>query len=118
MLAEYESDFYAGTPAVTKNTFGDGYVYYVGTKLSDDGLEYLTDKILESAKVKPVIDFKTDLEVTMREKNGKKYYFVINFTGKEQPLPNCFNGCVNLLSDECLAHDRTVKPFESFVIEQ
>ena len=118
VLAEYENDFYAGTPAVTKNTFGDGYVYYVGTKLSDDGLEYLTDKILESAKVKPVIDFKTDLEVTMREKNGKKYYFVINFTGKEQPLPNCFNGCVNLLSDECLAHDRTVKPFESFVIEQ
>ena len=64
------------------------------------------------------VNFKTDLEVTMREKNGKKYYFVINFTGKEQPLPNCFNGCVNLLSDECLAHDRTVKPFESFVIEQ
>lgn len=117
-LAVYDSDFYAGMPAVTKNKFGDGYVFYIGTKLSDEGLDYMTDKIIESANVKSVIDFKSDLEVTVREKFGKKYYFIINFTDKEQHLPEYFAGNINLLNDEFLEHNKLIKPFESLVIEK
>ena len=33
----YGKDFYAGMPAVTKNQFGSGTVYYVGTRLEEAG---------------------------------------------------------------------------------
>ena len=38
VLATYESDFYAGMPAVTKNIYGKGHVYYVATQLEAAGL--------------------------------------------------------------------------------
>ena len=37
-LALYTRDFYAGEPAVTVNTFGEGRGYYLATKLAPDGL--------------------------------------------------------------------------------
>ncbi len=39
VLATYESDFYAGMPAVTKNSYGKGHVYYVATQLEEPDLQ-------------------------------------------------------------------------------
>ena len=47
-LAHYTSDFYAGTPVVTKNRFGNGNVYYVGTDFCDEGLSKVLDTVVEN----------------------------------------------------------------------
>ncbi len=99
-IASYGEDFYAGTPAVTRNQFGKGIVYYVGTQPDHDGLDNILSRLASDAKLKPVIEESTSLEVTRRVKDGKDYFFVMNFTGKEQAVPEKFAGKVDLLTGE------------------
>lgn len=42
VMARYGSDFYAGSPAVTRNTVaGGGHVWYLGTELAQEGLAHV-----------------------------------------------------------------------------
>ncbi|AZB40967.1 beta-galactosidase [Bacillus sp. FJAT-42376] len=49
VLAEYDGCFYKGTAAVTKNRFGKGTVYYIGTALEEHMLTALYKDIFEEA---------------------------------------------------------------------
>ncbi|MDE7067952.1 MAG: beta-galactosidase, partial [Schaedlerella arabinosiphila] len=86
-IARYGSNFYAGTPAVTKNAFGKGYTYYVGSVLSEDGLAKVLDLACDGAGVASVIGEETELEVTRRISDAGAVYFVMNFKDQELPLP-------------------------------
>ena len=97
-IARYGSNFYAGTPAVTKNAFGKGYTYYVGSVLSEDGLEKVLDLACAGAGVASVIGEETELEVTRRISDAGAVYFVMNFKDQELPLPTVFTGKKDLLS--------------------
>ena len=97
-IARYGSNFYAGTPAVTKNAFGKGYTYYVGTVLSEDGLAKVLDLACDGAGVASVIGEETELEVTRRISDAGAVYFVMNFKDQELPLPTVFAGKKDLLS--------------------
>ena len=97
-IARYGSNFYAGTPAVTKNAFGKGYTYYVGSVLSEDGLEKVLDLACDGAGVASVIGEETELEVTRRISDAGAVYFVMNFKDQELPLPTVFAGKKDLLS--------------------
>ena len=86
-LAHYGEDFYAGTPAVTRNHFGSGTVYYVGTQPDEAGLARVLGLLAETAGVRPLLPEETPLEVTRRVKDGKEYLFLLNFTQASQPVP-------------------------------
>ena len=101
-IARYGSDFYAGTPAVTKNAFGKGCVYYVGTVLSEDGLAKVLDLACGGAGVASVIGEETELEVTRRISDAGAVYFVMNFKDQELPLPTVFAGKKDLLSGQTM----------------
>ena len=101
-IARYGSNFYAGTPAVTKNAFGKGYTYYVGTVLSEDGLEKVLDLACDGAGVASVIGEETELEVTRRISDAGAVYFVMNFKDQELPLPTVFAGKKDLLSGQTM----------------
>ncbi|MGW6643961.1 beta-galactosidase [Streptomyces iakyrus] len=45
-VATYGTDFYAGTPAVTRNPYGDGEAWYVATALDRPGVEAVVRRIL------------------------------------------------------------------------
>ena len=96
-LSVYEKDFYKGSPAVTKNTFGKGAAYYVAS-VSDDAfyLEFISDLAKESG-IEPLIGPQSGLEVTLREKDGQRFLFLLNHEEKEcrveVPAP-----CTGLLS--------------------
>lgn len=105
-LASYTTNFYADTPAVTRNQFGEGYVYYVGTELEPKLLAKVLATATAQAQVSPVITEATQLEVTRRQKDGVNYYFIMNFTEEAQPLPAYFVGKTDLLQGKVLAaHD-------------
>lgn len=48
VLAEYEKDFYAGYPALTKNRYGKGEAYYIASMNEERFLRKLYEEILES----------------------------------------------------------------------
>jgi len=52
-LAEYQEDFYAGTPVITCNSFGKGEAYYIGTSSEKDFYARLICELCEKQNIKP-----------------------------------------------------------------
>lgn len=77
-LATYNSDFYAGSPAVTENKFGKGMVYYVGTQLSDLGMRRLMDTMCEKSGIQKQFCDVTGCEISIRSDMIHEAVFAIN----------------------------------------
>jgi beta-galactosidase len=83
-LAVYKDQFYAGKAAFTRNKYGTGTVYYVGTEpTSEEFYQKLMDAALPQAGIPPGPPVPDGTAVAVREKPGKKIVFVLNFT--DQP---------------------------------
>jgi beta-galactosidase len=78
VLAEYGSDFYAGTPVITRHTYGKGRAYYVGTCPDTAFLSDFIQTIAKEKGVQPLLDVPKGVEVTERRKDGSSYLFVMN----------------------------------------
>ena len=81
-LATYERDFFAGSAAVTVNAFGQGAAYYLGTKLDEAELARVLDGVCGRAKVEPLLRAPENVEVTLREKDGARFLFLLNHGAK------------------------------------
>ena len=77
-LASYGEDFYAGSPCVTRNEYGKGRSYYVGTQPEDDFLLELTGLIAEEAGIEPLYPAAAGVELTARENERGCVVFAIN----------------------------------------
>lgn len=77
-LCEYEQDFYAGMPTLTRNTYGNGAAYYVATRSNADFYRTLIGEICEEAGVRPIMDTPDFIEVTKRRNANGTFYFVLN----------------------------------------
>ena len=78
-VADYASEFYAGTPCITENVYGNGKAYYVGTEPKEELMKQLLALITEGAGVKSLGWSDAEVELSIREKDGKKWLFAINF---------------------------------------
>lgn len=116
-LAHYQSNFYAGMPAVTVHSFGKGQSWYVGTQLDRCGLNHLMQSIFEQLNIMPNCSEETNLEITKREKEGQCYTFLLNMTNQAQKLPNEYKWKIDLLSGQPLALDE-VEPFAVYIFSE
>ncbi|MGH0005271.1 beta-galactosidase [Enterococcus gallinarum] len=117
-VADYTSNFYAGSPAVTKNRFGKGVVYYIGTQLEKDLLDTILDEATNSANLTAVIEGETNLEISCRHTEEAVYYFIINFQKQAQKVPAQFVGKKDLLSDKHLTEDSVADQYSVYVIKE
>jgi len=114
-LGVYGGDFYAGTPAVTRNAYGKGQVYYIGTQLEPAGIAAVMDQAVKAAGAEPVLAEPTKLEVVKRSGRNGQFYFVLNFTGENQPLPERFADEADLLTGETLPKGSVLAPYAAMV---
>lgn len=117
-LAHYTSNFYAGMPAVTKNTFGDGTVYYFGGQLEDQLQDQLFKTIVEESDITPVIEEATKLEIACRENAEAKFFVIINFLEEAQPLPEMFVGKTDLLTGEVLSSEMMLTQYTTYIVKE
>lgn len=99
-IASYTRDFYADMPAATRNIFGKGVTYYLGTNMDAAGIQKIFDLAVGDAGISPVLPDKTELEVTCRATDDCIYYFLMNFKDKEISLPATLAGCTDVLTGE------------------
>jgi len=86
--------------AVTRNSYGKGYGWYVGTVMKEDAFyDQLIAKLLTDAGIKPVINPPNGVEVSIRQGGGKKLLFLINHTEQTQTV-NIPKGKLELLSQK------------------
>ena len=79
VLGTYEADWYAGTPAVTRNAFGAGEGWYVAAGLDHAGVTWVVRRVLERhGLVGPYADV-ADLETAVRvTPAGQRVRFLLN----------------------------------------
>lgn len=77
-LSVYEKDFYQNMPVITKNQFGRGYAYYVGTR-SDSGFyhKFLED-IFTEPKVAEAMATPEGVEAAIRVAGDREVLFLMN----------------------------------------
>jgi beta-galactosidase len=84
VMAVYQEGFYAGTPAVTRNSYGSGTAYYVGTVLERKAYSSLAKVMASEMGLDFIDNLPTGVEVTYRQKGEQTWRFVFNNTMEEQ----------------------------------
>lgn len=115
-LGAYESDFYAKEPAVTRNSYGAGTVYYVGTQLSKEGKSYLLHTVCEQAGVCGVTGEDTSLEIVCRHNQNQTIYFIMNFREKAQLVPKQFYGYTDLLTQKPVPENAMLEQYGVYIV--
>lgn len=83
-LAVYCDSFYKGKAAVTRNRYGKGIVYYIGTVPERKFCKRLMGRIFDECDIKHDAGLPLGIEVTERSKDGKMFRFIFNNTNQEQ----------------------------------
>ena len=99
VIARYDGEFFRGSPAVTRNAFGQGMVYYVGTVGAQGLYDRLAEMAAEGAALTVIPGLPDGVEVVRR--GGVT--FVFNNAARDQRA--CVDG-----AELCLA------PFEMHVM--
>lgn len=87
VLYKYNDKFYDDKAAITRNKYGKGCVYYIGTGANEDVLDELYRDIIKDQAIE-YIDSPKGLELYMRKYKNKKYLFINNHTDKEIEFEN------------------------------
>lgn len=77
-LAYYEIEYYAGTPALTCNHYGEGDAWYVATDPEESFVEHFINSLAERTGVSSLLEAPSGVEVTMRVKDGRQFTFMMN----------------------------------------
>lgn len=87
VVARYQSDYYAGKPAITMNRLGQGKAFYLGTLGNDVLYDTLVSNLLEQAGIEKLIGQVQDgIEITQRCHEGKTLTFILNHSELEQTV--------------------------------
>jgi len=86
-LAVYASDFYAGGPALTRNSLGEGQAYYLATRVQEPSFYVgFYRRLAEEAGLEPALAVELPEGVTaqVRTDGETDWVFVQNYSGTEQ----------------------------------
>ena len=114
--AVYENAYYEGTPALISKETGKGKAYYFGGAFDEEtALAFIEEFGLINPFGK-LISLPEDCELAVREKNGKQYLFVLNYSKENveitlhQNLRSIYtgeieSGCITLGGYETKVYD-------------
>ncbi|MBC7320366.1 beta-galactosidase trimerization domain-containing protein, partial [bacterium] len=115
-LAWYNSGWYKEYSAVTVNNYGEGKAYYIGCGLSQEFYDWLMKELLSGYALKE-LNFPEEVEVNTREKDGKRFIFINNFSDKETHI-EVKKGMIDLITERYLQGTVELGPFEVMVLEE
>jgi beta-galactosidase len=86
VIATYSHDFYAGKPAITSNSVGQGSAIYIGTVGDTHFYEVMARWLLRQAGIDPLLEAPPGVEVTERRQGDRRLLFVLNHSTEEQSV--------------------------------
>jgi beta-galactosidase len=116
-MARYDQPHLQSFAAVTRNEFGKGVGWYVGTIVSErEFYDKLIARLLADAKIQPLIEPPAGVEVTIRRSDDRGLAFVINHAAKEQTVA-VPEGKRELLTNTTTDRSLTLAPFGVAIVE-
>lgn len=88
VLAEFKHDFYQGSPAVTKNSFGKGSAYYIASRNSPEFHDDFYHQLVDDLSIQTIIKgpIPENISVQKRSDGVHDYIFVMNFGDTDQTV--------------------------------
>jgi beta-galactosidase len=117
VLAHYERDFYKGQPALTRNRFGQGNAYYLGTHAEPAFMAWLVRETAREAGIIPQIEAPSGVEINTRRLDGISYQFFLNHNshGVQIKLPS---PGLDILSGEVAEESLTLDGYGVAILTQ
>ncbi|SFM23104.1 beta-galactosidase [Salibacterium qingdaonense] len=111
VLAEYGSDFYAGMPVVTKNSYGSGNAFYVASSPEGDFLKDFLRDLCEKQGIAPLVTYADDgVEASERRSNSGSYLFLMNHNDRTSSFDIGERQTEDLLTGETVTGAHTLEP--------
>lgn len=86
VLDTYKTSYYAGQACLTERKLGKGRVIHLGSAFSRERTRWL---LAYTGIIEPFAAYVTapeDIQLVMREKDGRRFLFVLNFMPYEQTI--------------------------------
>lgn len=116
VLGTYESDFYAGMPAVTVHSYGKGKAYYIGTRMEETDLIKFFTPIWSECGIKEK-ELPEGVEyLTRTAEDGSTFDFYVNYNATPATVQLAKNG-TNLLNGEAVSGKVEILPFNAVVVK-
>ncbi|MCX6345546.1 MAG: beta-galactosidase [Armatimonadetes bacterium] len=116
VMAKYDGGFISYGVAITRNSFGKGKAYYIGTQPESDFMITLMDAVAKDAGVTLGIPTPQDVEACERVGEGKKLTFIINHTEQTQNV-SIPEPCTNLITCEAIEKSLTIDAYGVAVLK-
>ena len=117
VLATYGKDFYAGRAAMTMNEFGLGKAIYLGTSSHQHFYNDLIVWLRQLANIFPLIKVPDGIEVSMRQKDDAKIYFILNHHHTHVRLP-FYKPVHDFLSGTTISGNYDLPPHGVLVVDE
>ena len=117
-LAVYGDDFYAGLPCATRNRFGRGTAYYIGTEPEDAFLSDLLTRICRETGLSGLFPSDPGVEVTCREGEEGTVFFVLNHNATEASVDFGAERFADLLTGQAVTGRRTLASRDVLVLRR
>ncbi|MNY46138.1 Beta-galactosidase GanA [compost metagenome] len=116
----YTDDFYAERPVLTRNSYGQGQTYYIGSQFEARFYEDLYKDLITQLPIRRHVeaDMPTGIFVTARSNEKVEYLFVQNFTSETQLIPALGSEWSAVTRDIDLNRDWTLASFEVLVAKR
>ena len=116
VLGTYESDFYAGMPAVTVHSYGKGKAYYIGTRMEETDLIKFFTPIWSECGIKEK-ELPEGVEyLTRTAEDGSTFDFYVNYNATPATVQLAQNG-TTLLNGEAVSGKVEILPFNAVVVK-
>ncbi|MCR6109569.1 beta-galactosidase [Bacillus sp. A301a_S52] len=116
VVAHYGADFYADTPVVTANSFGDGQAIYVGSSAEQRFVTDLLASLCDQKQINPLLNTPDGVEVTERVKDDQTYLFILNHNSSPATF-QAGEGKHNLLTGQIVKGEVTIAPRDVMILK-
>jgi beta-galactosidase len=119
VMATFCSDFYAGSPALTVNRYGQGRAYYLAGRAGDDFMTEFYCNLITAEKIITTLpsDVPIGVHATIRTDGTRKFMFLFNFSQKEVTVNLGDNKFQDMLNGEEFAGRKILNACSSTVLE-
>ena len=117
VLARYENTYIQGAASLVRNRVGKGAVYYFGAAFSEEAVRAFAKELGFYEPYGAVISVPESMELSLREKDGKRFFFVLNYPKAEGEI-DLHGSFKNLLTNEVLTGSVKLPAYGYLVLEE
>lgn len=115
VLARYAGNYYAGAPALVSRACGKGRVLHFGGTFTREFVGYLLGMLNAKDPWADVLTLPADCELAVREKEGKRWFFLLNYSPKACTA-QLHTQLTDTVTGEKLNGEILLKPYEVKVL--